>query len=405
MKHCRLVVLVAVLLLAAPLLVSCAGTPAPTQAPAPPVIQTVVVPQTVVSQQTVVVPQTVVAQQTVVVAPTQAPAISDADALKMAKDLANKAASGQAAEFKGKSGKTLGVVMPQFNNDGFHAMYIGVLLEAIKQDVSVTTLDAQLSVEKQLSMIEDLISKKVTAIVFVPVDSDALSTAVKKANVAKIPIVAMDRSTTAGTVTALVESDNTAHGAAAADLMLAALQKNGLKAQDAKILELLGDQATSAGVERHQGFANRAKELNLTIVTALPTYWDNAKANAAVLDGFQAHPETNAIFSASGCAMYAGIESALKSMKKLYAVGDKNHITFVDVDGCPISLDGIRNGYLDADAAQQILVMGTTAAQSAIAAASGRAPAAATVRLPPVAITKANVDVPTHWGNAILVAK
>jgi ribose transport system substrate-binding protein len=386
-------ILIGLLILSLTVLGACAA-PTPAQPPA----QTPVV-------QTVVALQTVVAVQTVVVQPTQPPAISSEDALTKAIDLASKAASGQAAEFKGTSGKTIGVVMPQFNNDGFLAMYIGVLTEAIKQNVSVTTLDAQLSVEKQLSMIEDLISKKVDAIVFVPVDSDALSTGVKKANDANIPIVAMDRSTTAGVVTALVESDNVAHGAKAADLMLAALQAHGIAPENSKILELLGDQATSAGVERHQGFVDRAKALKLNIVTALPTYWDNAKANAAVMDAFQSHPEINAIYSASGCAMYAGIESALKSLNKLYPASDPKHIVVVDVDGCPISLDAIRNGYLDADASQQILGMGMTAAQSAIAAADGKAPASATVLLPPIAITKDNVADTNLWANVIQAAK
>jgi ABC-type sugar transport system substrate-binding protein len=389
MKRNRIVI--GLLILGLTLLGACA-------APAQPPTQTPVV-------QTVVARETVVSVQTVVVKPTQPTIISDSDALSKAIDLASKAASGKAAEFQGTSGKTIGIVMPQFNNDGFLAMYIGVLTEAIKQNASITTLDAQLSVEKQLSMIEDLISKKVDAIVFVPVDSDALSTGVKKANDANIPIVAMDRSTTSGTVTALVESDNVAHGAKAADLMLAALQAHGITPENSKILELLGDQATSAGVERHQGFIDRAKALKLNIVTALPTYWDNAKANAAVMDAFQSHPEINAIYSASGCAMYAGIESALKSLNKLYPGSDSKHIVVVDVDGCPISLDGIRNGYLDADASQQILVMGMTAAQSAIAAAAGKAPASATVLLPPIAITKENVDDPNLWANVITVAK
>jgi ribose transport system substrate-binding protein len=323
------------------------------------------------------------------------------DSIKLAMHLADQAGSGQTASYTGTSGKTIGVVMPQFDNEGFRAMYIGIMIEAIDQKWSVITLDAHLSADTQLADIEDLITQKVDAIAFTPVDSAALSTGVEAANTANIPIVAMDRSTDAGNVAQLVESDNVAHGAGGADMMLAAITTAGLKPADVQILELLGDQATSAGVERHQGFSDRAAVLGLNIVTALPTYWDNAKANAAVLDAFQAHPGITAIFSASGCAMLAGIESALKSLNLYTVIGDPKHIIIVDVDGCPISLAGIRDGYVDGDVAQRQPLMGALAVKAAISAASG-VTVEKTILLPPDPITKANVDDLSHWANQLV---
>jgi len=374
------------------LLTSCAtATPAPTAQPAP----ATAVPAT--EAPTAVAPTTAAVEAT----PTVPTMDVSVDSIKLAMQLADQAGSGQTASYAGTSGKTIGVVMPQFDNEGYRAMYIGVMSEAIDSKWSVITLDANLSADAQLADIEDLITKKVDAIAFTPVDSSALSTAVEEANTANIPIVAMDRSTTAGNVTSLVESDNVAHGAMGADMMLAALTKAGIKPADAKVLELLGDQATSAGQERHQGFANRAAQLGLNIVSALPTDWDNAKANAAVLDAFQAHPDINAIFSASGCAMLAGIESAMQSLKVWNPVGDPKHIILVDVDGCPISLAAIRDGYLDADVAQRQPLMGALAVRSAISAVNGVAPDK-DILLPPDPITKDNVDDLTHWANQLV---
>jgi ABC-type sugar transport system substrate-binding protein len=324
------------------------------------------------------------------------------DSIKLAMQLADKAAAGQPAEYKGSTGKVLGVVMPQFDNEGFRAQYIGILSEAIQANWSVTTFDAHLDADKQISMIEDLITKKVDAIVFTPVDSAALSKAVQEANAANIPIVADDRSTTGGNVTALVESDNVKHGEVSADMMLAAFQKAGLQASNSKVLDLLGDQATSAGVEREKGFVTEAAKDGLTIVTSLPTYWDNDAANGAVLDAFQANPQINAIYSASGCAMLAGIEAAMKSVNKWQKIGDPNHIILVDIDGCPISLQAIRDGYLDADVAQRIPLMGGLGAMDAINAASGNPPTVKDLLLPPDPITKDNVDDIVHWANALV---
>lgn len=232
------------------------------------------------------------------------------ESIKTAIDLADKAARGESADYTGASGKTVGVVMPAFDNDGWVAIYIGVLAKAIETETSITTLNAQNSVDRQVAMIEDLITRQVDAIVFVPVDSAALSVAVVRANDAGIPIIALDRSTEAGTEDALIESDNRAHGAKAAELLAAVAEEMSMAVGDLKVLELLGDQATSAGVERHEGFADKAEALGIPILTALPTNWDAAKANAAVLDAFQANPDINTIYMASGCAMYAGADRA-----------------------------------------------------------------------------------------------
>jgi len=137
------------------------------------------------------------------------------------------------------------------------------------------------------------------------------------------------------------------------------------------VLELLGDMNTSSAVERHEGFSTRAKELGINVVTELPTYWEPDKANAAVLDGFQANPDINAIFMASGCAMFSGVKSALESLGKWHSRDEPGHILLIGVDGCPEPLNAIREGYYDGDAAQQLVTMGRKAVESAFIAAKG----------------------------------
>ena len=92
-------------------------------------------------------------------------------------------------------------------------------------------------------------------------------------------------------------------------------------------------------------------------------------------------------------------------MGKLKAASDPQHVIFVDVDGCPASISGIKNGYLDADASQQIMVMGSTAAKVALEAAGGKAPADKSIRLKPAAITSGNAADMSNWGNAIQGSK
>jgi len=173
----------------------------------------------------------VVVEKEVVVTPTPVP---PGVAIKLALELADKATRGEKANYEGKSGIAIGVIMPRLDNPGFQAIYIGALSKAIELDASVVTLDAHDSVDTELAMIDVLITRKVDAMVFVPVDSAALSTGVLRANEAGVPIVAMDRSTEAGELAALVESDNMAHGAKGADLMTEMARKLGLEISNLK---------------------------------------------------------------------------------------------------------------------------------------------------------------------------
>jgi len=79
----------------------------------------------------------------------------------------------------------------------------------------------------------------VDGIILLPVDSSALAGKVKEAVDAGIPVVCMDRSVDGDIATCTIESDNYQHGVESADLMLAAAEAQGMKAEDLKVLELL----------------------------------------------------------------------------------------------------------------------------------------------------------------------
>jgi ABC-type sugar transport system substrate-binding protein len=326
------------------------------------------------------------------------------DPVVLALQMADRAAKGEAVELSGESGITIGIIMPALDNDGWRAIYIGALSKAIELGANVITMDARDKVENQLAMVEDMITKQVDAIVFVPVDSAAMSQGVVKANEAGIPVILMDRSTEGGDFTALVESNNVEIGRTGAELMAAVAKEQGVPIEDLKVLELLGDLATSAGQERHEGFSARAKELGINVVAELPTYWQADKANAAVLDAFAANPDINAIYMASGCAMFSGVESAMRSLGNYIPRGEPGHIILISTDGCPAPLQAIRDGYVDADSAQQLLTMGKEAIAAAFKAAKGETLAERIIRLGPDPVTPENVDDPSHWANAVNTA-
>lgn len=308
-----------------------------------------------------------------------------------------------AAPAEAPSGESIvfGVAMPQLDNDGFKANMVGIRQFAEANGIEIVVTDAKNTADTQMQNIEDLITKDVDAIVMCPVDSSAAAAAVQKAVDAGIPVVSFDRNVAGDLLSGLAESNNVAHGAAAADLLLEQAQAAGLTAGDLVVLELLGAQATTAGLERHQGFSERAAELGINIVASLPTEFKNELAYNCVLDAFSANPDINAIYIPSDNACYAGTESALSQLGKLLPVGEEGHIMIVSVDGGPLGLEGIRNGYVDAIAAQSKLLMSEEAMSLALKIVKGETVGESIIRIDPTKVTKENVDDSSLWANAI----
>ncbi len=296
----------------------------------------------------------------------------------------------------------IGVSLHDLTSDGYAANLIGIKdLAASKGNVEIKAVSAEGSAETQISQIEDFITSGVDGIILLPVDSSALAGKVKEATEAGIPVVCMDRSVDGDAATCTIESDNYQHGVESADLMLAAAEAQNMKAEDLKVLELLGAQSTSAGLERHEGFATRCGELGITIVSALPTEWDNEEAYKAVLDGFQANQDINAIFEASDIAMHSGVSAALDQLGKYVPVGEAGHIIITSVDGGPNGIEAVKAGYIDAMAEQGLLIMGSEALETVLAAVNGDAIENNHIQLSPVAVTKDNADSDELWPNKI----
>lgn len=294
-----------------------------------------------------------------------------------------------------------GIAMPQLDNDGFKANMVGIRQFADANGIEIVVNDAKNTADVQMQNVEDLITKGVDAIVMCPVDSGAAAAAVQKAVDANIPVISFDRNVSGDLLAGLAESNNTAHGAAAADLMAEQAEASGLGVEGLVVLELMGTQSASAGLERHVGFADRAKELGINIVSALPADFKNDVAYNCVLDAFSANPNINAIYIPSDNACYAGVESALSQLGKLIPVGEPGHIMIVTVDGGPLGLEGIRNGYVDAIAAQSKLLMSEEAMSLALKIVKGEAVEQNIIRINPTKVTKENVDDPSLWANAI----
>ena len=106
------------------------------------------------------------------------------------------------------------------NNPFFVDLAKGVNAKAKDLGVTVKVVDAQNDPAKQANDVADLLQQNISVLLVNPVDSAAISTSVKAANKANIPVVCLDRSADQGTVASLVASDNVKGGEMAAEYII-----------------------------------------------------------------------------------------------------------------------------------------------------------------------------------------
>lgn len=265
----------------------------------------------------------------------------------------------------------------------------GARKEAEKLGVDVTVLDGQSNTEVQARQIEDLIVKGVDAIVISPNNSNEIVPAVRKANDANIPVVALDAVVgEGGKVLSYVGFDNANGGKVAAEYLA------GLGTVT-KVLELQGALGAYHAQKRGGGFNDAAK--GKYEVLPKPAEWLAENAQAITADVVTANTDVNGIFSHND-EMIRGVLAGLRQIGRDAKVGQDGHITIVAVDGTPLALQRIRDGEQDATVNQDPFEMGALAVRSAVAGIKGEAVPALQL-LPPTLVTKANVDDPNLWGN------
>ena len=212
---------------------------------------------------------------------------------------------------------------------------------------------------KQLAIVEDMITKKVSAIAIAPVDSKGIAPAIAKAMAAGIPVVAVDTNIEGTPITSYVATDNVK--AAGVQGEWAASQ---VKDGDT-VIYVTGDQGQSTGRERKDGFVNalKAKHPKINIIEVATT-WDQTMAQNGVEAALKGKGKGAKLIA---CAWDGGALGAIAALK---AAGKKaGDVKIAGFDGSPGGLDQIKEGWQFANAAQMMAKMGEVGVQTAIAAA------------------------------------
>lgn len=265
------------------------------------------------------------------------------------------------------TGQKIGFVVTTLSNPFFVDMVNGAKEEAHRHpgfELIVQAPERASDNERQIQIMENLISLKVSAICIVPADSKSIVAAIAKANAAKIPVINIDNKVDAETaakagvsIAGFVGSDNFSGGKLAGEFVIQKLSGKG------KVAILEGVSGVEAGLKLKEGFLEALKAAPaITVVASQPADWDREKGLNVFQNIYQANQDLNALFACND-EMALGAVRALQAPRKVVVVG---------FDATKDALDALKRREMDATVAQVPAEMGRTAIASAAKVLSGQ---------------------------------
>jgi len=202
--------------------------------------------------------------------------------------------------------------------------------------------DAQGQTSKQVSDVEDLVSRGVRAIFLAPRELNGLEPALQAAKEANIPVILVDREA-AGTpgvdFVTVLKSDFIEQGRRAAQWL--AQQTNG----KANIVELTGTTGASVSQDRQQGFADEiTKHPEMKIIASQTGNFNRAEGQKVMQNIIQSLGQQITAVYAHNDEMAIGAIQALKSA----GMKPGKDILIVSVDGEKAALQAIIDGDMNA---------------------------------------------------------
>ena len=284
------------------------------------------------------------------------------------------------AQAAGKQ-KVIGVAVADQKSLFYIAAVDGMKKAAKELNVKLIVLSADNDANKQVGQVNNLITQRVDALVFIAQDATAAAAGVKAANKAKIPVIAVDQKPQSGNgkLATYIATNSVAAGE---ELCTWLFKQIGNKGEIGILHGVLG---STAEVERTQGCQNALKKTpGIKVVAEATANWDETQAYKAVQNMLQANPGIVAIYGESDAMGLGAAKAAKDANRKIIAVG---------IDGFPTMVTAIKAGLTQATQAQVPFVMGQQSIADALKVLAGK-------KLPAVQY-KPTVLVTTENANSV----
>ncbi len=224
---------------------------------------------------------------------------------------------------------TKNLTNPFFQNERVAAENAAMQLHAKVIQYTPTKPD---SIPEQLSEIEDVIVKKPSAAVFVPVDYKAMVPGVQKLNEAGIPVVNITDRVAGGQLVAFVGIDDTQVAITTAEALMKAIGGKGL------VVIIEGVKGSISSQDRVKGFNEVIKRYpNVKLLASQPGNFQRLNALQAMENMLQSYPQIDGVLAANDAMAIGAIEALEAANRKSVVVG---------INGTAEAVDAIKAGRL-----------------------------------------------------------
>ncbi|MEX2301185.1 MAG: substrate-binding domain-containing protein [Bryobacterales bacterium] len=245
--------------------------------------------------------------------------------------------------------KVIGVVPKGTNHIFWQTVHAGALKAGEEFDLEILWNAPQLEIDssRQISIVENLITRQVDGIVLAPVDEEALVTIVERAADSGIPVSIFDSGIKTDKIISYVATDNYAAGAMAARRMAEILGGAGK-------VGIIGFMPGSAStMQREAGFMETiGKEYaEIELLGVRFPMADRAKALAEAENLMTAHPDLAGLFADNE----SSTDGTVRAVKQRGAVGK---VKIVGFDASAELVSELKDGAIDSIVVQDPFKMG-----------------------------------------------
>jgi ABC-type sugar transport system substrate-binding protein len=248
-----------------------------------------------------------------------------------------------------------------------------VIKEAKKRGVEVIPMIAEGDAAKQNVQIENLIARRVDAVLCIPKDSSAIVKSIKNCKAAGIPIVMINRSVS-GKV--LPDAQVIANNQVMAEKVLQSFadraRREGKKYNVVLLIGNLSDENAALRKAGHQK-AIAANPDVFKLVSEVPTEWNLDTTLKGLQNALQANPEASLIVTPSDY-LWSPIRSVLEQRGRWAKIGEANHFPVVSFDGDEVGMQYLKDGYSWGNAAQDAVLEAQLAVEWALKLIDGKNP-------------------------------
>lgn len=249
------------------------------------------------------------------------------------------------------------VVHNNADHPSITALVAGMDDEAKIYGSEVTYFDPALDPLKQVSMIEDCISRKADVIVVNAVDPAAVVPAIEKAKAAGIPVLMQNADTTPEGhefTEAFIGSQSFDQGYAVGEMIVKALNGAG------KVAVITGKTGQTDTVNRTAGMEAAFKDAASTfeVIAVQPADWSKDRALTVMQDLLTRFPTIDAVFAHDD-------PMALGALESIKAQGREGEIKVFGVNGNKEACAAIKNGEMYGTALQLSYLVGVYTVRAA----------------------------------------